>query len=364
MAESRVNVAQTELQRVSERASEVERKLLEHRAGVLGYSVAKMEKNTMSSEDLPGPRTPNRTSALSSVTTTSAASTARFDGAHLFAGHVDAQIPKAPPTAADIVSLEDKLRSATEALNAANQNIAVLKAGLEEAREQWGAEKATMEKGKLAEVGQLRELDNAKRYLEVEKAVIQENKLTELGALRDEFENAREDWKAERVVMEEKLAGLDALRDEFENAREDWEEERVVMEAKLAGLDALQDELEDARAGGEARAELDEAMDALRTVVQLHGIEAPPDPSLQILLSSVQSHLEKLSSALQEHSDMHAHLEDELQVYVEKNETLSKDLETVRQERDNAQLEIISLESRVKVIFHYCLCMRRAYLDI
>jgi len=225
-------------------------------------------------------------------------------------------------------------------------------------------EKAVIQENKLTELGALRdEFENAREDWKAERVVMEE-KLAGLDALRDEFENAREDWRAERVVMEEKLAGLDALRDEFENAREDWEEERVVMEAKLAGLDALQDELEDARAGGEARAELDEAMDALRTVVQLHGIEAPPDPSLQILLSSVQSHLEKLSSALQEHSDMHAHLEDELQVYVEKNETLSKDLETVRQERDNAQLEIISLESRVKVIFHYCLCMRRAYLDI
>lgn len=364
MAESRVNIAQTELRRVSERASEIERKLLEHRAGVLGYSVAKMEKNMMPNEDLSGPCMPNRTSALSSVTTTSAASTARFDGAHLFAGHADAQVPKTPPTVADIVSLEDKLRSATEALSAANQNIAVLKAELEEAKEQWGAEKAAMEEGKLAEVGPLRELENAKRHLEVENAVIQENKLIELGALRDELENARKDWEEERVVMEEKLAGFDALQDKLENARKDWEEERVVMEEKLAGLDTLQDELEDARAGGEARAELDEAMDALRTVVQLHGIEAPPDPSLQILLSLVQSHLEKLSSALQEHSDVHAHLEDELQVHVEKSEMLSKDLDAVRQERDNARLEIISLESRVKVIFHYCPCMRRTYLGI
>ncbi|OAX34186.1 hypothetical protein K503DRAFT_869083 [Rhizopogon vinicolor AM-OR11-026] len=348
-AERRVNVAQTELWRVSERASEVERRLLEHRAGVLGYSVTKMEKKTMPSEDTSGPNTPNRVSALSSVTTASASSK-RFDGAHLFAGHANAQIPKAPPTAADVVSLEDKLRTATEALSAANQNIAALNAELEEAREQWQAEKAMMEEDKLAELGALcDELHDARDGWVAKKAMMEENKLAELGALRDELEDAREHWEAERVAMEDnKLAELDALRDELEDAKEHWEAEKVAIKEKLAKLDALQDELEDARAGGETRAELDEAMEALRMVVQLHGIEAPPDSSLQDLLSSVRSHLEHLSAALQEHSDRHATLEDELQVHREKNKTLSKDLNAVRQESDNARLEILSLESRIQ----------------
>ncbi|KAG1884395.1 hypothetical protein F4604DRAFT_1919574 [Suillus subluteus] len=56
----------------------------------------------------------------------------------------------------------------------------------------------------------------------------------------------------------------------------------------------------------------------------------------------------KISAALQGHSDRHARLGDELQVHREKNETLSKDLDDVCLERDNAQLEVQSLESRVK----------------
>jgi hypothetical protein len=363
-AESKVNAAQTELWRVSGRASEVERKLLEHRAGVLGYSVTKMEKKTMPSEDVSGSNTPHWISALSS-TTTLTPSNGRFDGAHLFAGHADAQVPKAPPTVADVVSLEEKLRIATQALSAANQHIAALKAELDEAREQWQAEKAAMQEDKLAELGLLHEeLNGARDDREAEKLVMEE-KLAELGALQDEFDGARDDWEAEKVVMEEKLAGFGALQDELDDAREGWEAEKVVMEEKLAGLDALQNELEGARIGGEVRAELDEAIEALRTVLQLHGIEAPPDSSLQALLSSVRSHLETLSATLHEHSDQHARLNDELQVHVEKNGTLSKDLDVIRQERDTARLEILSLESQVKVaVSHYCPCMTSIYICV
>lgn len=466
-AERRVNAAQTELWRVSERTSEVERKLLEHRAGVLGFSVAKMERKVTSSGDASGLNTPSRSSAFSSVaTTTSPPPKARFDGAHLFAGHADAQIPKAPLSLDDVVALEDKLRAATDALSVANQKqaemarelshlrlekqqvettmgmelqtaeetvaaleqelprfeelnvkcqelleeraqwekdktqlaarekeverlerrlevleeqsgeatqmeralshlqakcdaelrtkdevIAALKTEWEDAKEEWEAEKAVMEEDKLAELGALRdELDDAREEWEAEKAVMEKDKLEELGALRDELEDAREEWGAEKAVMEEdKLAKLGALRNELEDSREEWEAERTVMEEnRSTELGALHDELDDARASGEARAELDEAVEALRTVMQLHGIQISSDTSLHGLLASVASHLETLSAVLQGHSDRHARLADELRVHMEKNATLSKDLDAIRLERDNAQVEVQSLESRIK----------------
>lgn len=437
-AERRVNAAQTELWRVSERTSEVERKLLEHRAGVLGFSVSKMERKMTPSGDASGLNTPNRSSAFSSVaTTTSPPPKARFDGAHLFAGHADAQIPKAPPSLDDVVALEDKLRAATDALSVANQKQAEMArelshlrlekeqvettmgmelqtaeetvAALEQElprleelnvkcqelldeRAQWEKDKtqlaarekeverlerrlevleeqsgeATQMERALSDLqakcdAELRtkdeviatlktEWEDAKEEWEAEKAVMEEDKLAELGALRDEFEDAREEWGAEKAVMEEdKLTELGALRDELEDSREEWEAERTVMEEnKSTELGALQDELNDARASGEARAELDEAVEALRTVMQLHGIQISPDTSLQGLLASVASHLETLSAVLQGHSDRHARLADELRVHMEKNATLSKDLNVIRLERDNAQLEVQSLESRIK----------------
>ncbi|KAG0702418.1 Up-regulated during septation-domain-containing protein [Suillus ampliporus] len=407
-AERKVNAAQTELWRVSERASEVERKLLEHRAGVLGYSVTKMERKMTPSGDASGLNTPNRSSTFSSVTTTSTPSRARFDGAHLFAGHADAQIPKAPPSVADVVALEDKLRAATEALGVANQKQAEMARELSHLRlekqqvettmgmelqtaeetvaaleqelprleelntkcQELLEERAQWEEDKAQLVAREKEVERLERRLEVleeksgEAAEMErvlsdvqaqcdaelQKKDEEITALKTEWEEAREEWEAEKAVMDEdKLAELGALQDELEEAREEWEAERAVLEEdKLTGLSALQDELDDARAGGEARAELDEAIETLRMAVQLHGIQASPDSSLQDLLSSVSSHLETLSAALQEHSDMHTHLGDELRVHMEKTESLSKDLDVVRQERDNAQLEVLSLESRIK----------------
>ncbi|KAG1719151.1 Up-regulated during septation-domain-containing protein [Suillus lakei] len=407
-AERKVNAAQTELWRVSERASEVERKLLEHRAGVLGFSVAKMERKMTPSGDASGLNTPNRSSAFSSVTATSPPPKARFDGAHLFAGHADAQIPKAPPSVDDVVALEDKLRAATEALSVANQKQAEMARELSHLRlekeqiettmgmelqtaeetvaaleqefprleelnikcQELLEERAQWEEDKTRLAAREKEVERLERRLEVleEKsgeATAMERVLSdvqakcdaelqtkdaEIVALKTEWKDAREEWEAEKAVMEEdKLAELGALRDELDDAREEWEAERTAMEEdKLTELGALQDELDDARAGGEARAELDKAIEALRTVMQLHGIQTSPVTSLQGLLASVASHLETLSAVLQEHSERHARHGDELRVRTEKNKTLSKDLDAVRQERDNAQLEVQSLESRVK----------------
>ncbi|KAG1873560.1 Up-regulated during septation-domain-containing protein [Suillus subalutaceus] len=407
-AERKVNAAQTELWRVSERTSEVERKLLEHRAGVLGFSVSKMERKMTPSADASGLNTPNKSSAFYSVTTASPSPKARFDGAHLFAGHADAQIPKAPPSVDDIVTLENKLRAATGALSIANQKQAEMARELSHLRlekeqiettmgmelqtaeetvaaleqefprleelnvkcQELLEERAQWEKDKILLAAREKEVERLERRLEVleeqsgeatemERALSDvqtkcdaelQTKDEEIAALKKEWEDAKEDWEAEKAMMEEdKLAELGALQDELEDAREEWEAERTVMEEnKSTELGALQDELDDARVGSEARAELDEAIEALRTVMQLHGIQIFPDTSLQGLLASVASHLETLSAALQGHSDRHARLGDELQVHMAKNDTLSKDLDAVRLDRDNAQLEIQSLESRVK----------------
>lgn len=407
-AERRVNAAQTELWRVSERASEVERKLLEHRAGVLGFSVSKMERKMTPSGDASGLNTPNRSSTFSSVTTTSPLPKARFDGAHLFAGHADAQIPKAPPSVDDVVALEGKLRAATEALSIANQKQAEMARELSHLRlekeqiettmgmelqtaeetvaaleqefprleelnvkcQELLEERAQWEKDKTLLSAREKEVERLERRLEVleeqsGEATEMERTLSdvqaqcdaelqtkdeEIAALKKEWEDAQEEWEAEKAVMEEdKLAELGALRDELEDAREEWDAERTVMEENTSTeLGALQDELDHARVGGEARAELDEAIEALQTVMQLHGIQISPDTSLQGLLASVASHLETLSAVLQGHSDRHARLGDELRAHMEKNETLSKDLDAVRSERNNAQVEVQSLESRVK----------------
>ncbi|KAG2115724.1 uncharacterized protein F5147DRAFT_833908 [Suillus discolor] len=338
-----------------------------------------MERKMTPSGDASGLNTPNRSSAFSPVTTTSPPLKARFDGAHLFAGHADAQIPKAPPSVNDVVALEDELRAATEALSIANQKQAEMaresshlclekeqietKMGmqLQTAEETVAAleqefshleelnakcqelleERAQWEKDRTQLTAREKEVERLERRLkvleeqsgeatEMERALSDmqakcdaelQKKDEEVAALKTEREDAKEEWEAEKAVMEEdKLAELGALQDELEDAREEWEAERTVLEDnKFTERGALQDELDNARAGGEARAELDEATEALRTVMPLHGIQISPDTSLQGLLASVASHLETLAAALQGHSDKHARLGDELRVHMERN---------------------------------------------
>lgn len=365
MAVRKAAKAQKELWRVSERTSEVYRKLLEHRAGVLGYSVHKMEKevlpslNGVSEPDASRAITPNRNSTISSVT--SAPSTpSKFDGAHLFSGHTGAQIPKAPISAFDIATLEANLRTATESLNAANKKNAHLARELSHLR---------LEKEQMETMMSM-ELQNAE---EMVAALEQElPRFEEIQARCDEMTKERAQWEedsqklaarereVERLerrleVLEEKSGeatemermltsiqekadvdmqrkgeAFSALQVEYEEARVNWQAEKAVME----------DELDRLRGGGEAQVELDGAFETLHALMQLHDVDhTSRDASLQGLLGSVGAHLESLSAILKEHCDSRDQLESHLQA----------ELEASRRERDDAKREAISLGVRVKV---------------
>lgn len=365
MAVRKAAKAQKELWRVSERTSEVYRKLLEHRAGVLGYSVHKMEKevlpslNGVSEPDASRAITPNRNSTISSVT--SAPSTpSKFDGAHLFSGHTGAQIPKAPFSASDIATLEANLRTATESLNAANKKNAHLARELSHLR---------LEKEQMETMMSM-ELQNAE---EMVAALEQElPRFEEIQARCDEMTKERAQWEedsqklaareraVERLerrleVLEEKSGeatemermltsiqekadvdmqrqgeAFSALQVEYEEARVNWQAEKAVME----------DELDRLRGGGEAQVELDGAFETLHALMQLHDVDhTSRDASLQGLLGSVGAHLESLSAILKEHCDSRDQLESHLQA----------ELEASRRERDDAKREAISLGVRVKV---------------
>ncbi|KAL1737695.1 Up-regulated during septation-domain-containing protein, partial [Schizophyllum fasciatum] len=199
-ANRRVETAQKELWRVSERANEVHRRLLEHRAGVLSLSVRSLEKkvapppppNDAAGHDS-GYDTPmSPISASTSSARTHAA--ARFDGAHLFAGHADAVVPKRkpPPAGADeIEALEQKLKAATEALAAASK--------------------------KQAEMA--RELS----IMRLEKETVE----FELQGAGDTIANLEE----ELPKVEDEIQGL--MRE-----REGWDEERAQWQAKLQDANA------------------------------------------------------------------------------------------------------------------------------
>ena len=128
-ANARVESAQKEYWKVSNRANEVHKKLMEHRAGVLSFSVRSMEKKLSPQlADDSGYDSSNRSTLASSSSTGALSSKSRFDGAHLFTGHANTIVPKrklsAEAAAAEIASLEEKLKAVKDSLTAAGKKQA------------------------------------------------------------------------------------------------------------------------------------------------------------------------------------------------------------------------------------------------
>lgn len=383
-ANRRVDAAQRELWRVSERAYDVHRKLLEHRAGVLSLSVRSMEKkmSNNASEDS-GYDSSNRSTLMSptsSMTGVSGSSKVRFDGAHLFAGHADAVIPRkklsAEAAAAEIMALEEKLRAAAESLTAAGKKQAemtrelsmmrlekqevetMMGMDLQSAEEKIGALERELPRleGLDAEVQQLLQ---EKEEWEAERARLEE-RAREADALRSERE-VRSGGEAERALaeereksrrmLEEKDAEIQRLQKKWEADRDAWDRERAEAEdEKMDDLARLQDEMdavreEDAAALGKAHRELDEGLHALQALVKQYGIIGfSREPSLEGLVSSVNSHLETVHAKMDAHARAETEwetvkrkLENDVRSGLDKREALYKELDDARKERDQAK---------------------------
>jgi len=397
-AECRVATAQKEYWRISERTNEVHRKLLEHCAGVLGYSVQKMEKRINPLTNAPSEftascvTTPNRTSTTSSVPSRATSSKARFEGAHLFAGHVDAQVPRLPPSASDVATLEAKLRAATGSLNAANKQQAEMARELQRLRlekeqlestmnvemQRAGETVAALEK----ELPRFEELQAKYNELSKEKSVWEEDrvKLTtreqEVERLERRLEvleeKSGETTEMQRMLtdaqrkadseMEQKEEEISALERRIVEAREQWEAEKASMEQdRLAEVGALQEELEILQTSTAARADLDEAVDALHELMRQYEVQhSPDDRSLQGSFTSLDAHLASLSEALDDHREAQGEwevererLESELRAQDEERETAFADRARLRRERDEAKRELAEMDSRVKVGFFF-----------
>ncbi|KAL4081413.1 Up-regulated during septation-domain-containing protein [Scleroderma yunnanense] len=394
-AERKVAVVQKEYWRISERTSEVHRKLLEHCTGILGYSVQKIEKrinpltNVSSEFSVSGVTTPNRASTVSSVPSHAASSKARFEGAHLFAGHADAQVPRLPPSTSGVAALEAKLRAATESLNAANKQQAEMARELQQLqleREQLQSTTdaemqranetvAALEKelprfeelqAKYNELDKERskwEEDQAKltaREREVERLERRLEVLEEKSGETSEMEKMLTDIQRKAdSEMQQKEEDISALGRQIMEAREQWEAEKESMEEnRLAEVGVLQEELETLRISMAARAELDEAVDALHELMRQHDIQhSADDRSLQTSLASLNIHLEKLSEVQDNHRMAQGEweverkrLESELRAQYEARETACADRERLRRERDEAKREITEMDSRIRAL--------------
>ena len=137
-ANAKAEAAQRELLKATERAAAIDRRLLEHRAAVLAHTVRVVEEQSRRGQSTEGgDSSDNGTSGttisgeLSPVSTAptslSVSSRTKFEGPHLFAGHSDAVVPPLPralPTWKELDTLQEQLRCATEAAEAAKVQAA------------------------------------------------------------------------------------------------------------------------------------------------------------------------------------------------------------------------------------------------
>lgn len=310
-ANRRVESAQHELWRVSERSNEVLKKLLEHRAGVLGFSVRNLENKMVSPPQTNGVNgsgysTPSRSTQMSptpsSVTSASTSSKARFDGAHLFAGHADAVTPKiskGPLSTSDVAALEERLKTTKQAMNAATKQQAEMARELSHLR---------LEKEQI-ETTMGMELQSAEEtIMSLEKEL---PRLEGLNAELEELKREKKAWERERETLEGRLEVLEEksadatqmkhlLADAREQSRNELSQGRAQWEADKVRWDADRAHWEEDKAESlKVREELDGGVSALRMVAATHGIPVMSGRvSLSGIVESVGLHLAEVANQL------------------------------------------------------------------
>ncbi|KAA1473403.1 hypothetical protein DENSPDRAFT_930964 [Dentipellis sp. KUC8613] len=357
-ANKKVETAQRELWRVLERANDVYRRLLEHRAAVLGFSVRELERKTAANngngagaETTSGYSTPSRSTQLSpvsSVTSASISSKARFDGAHLFAGHEGAIVPRRPrqpPTMAEVLALEERLRLLSEEMEAREGEVALLK------EEKGELEERVRGGGEMA--GRVRELeDDLMNYHQERDAWEDERRILEERGRQVEVLERRlevlEEKSGEAVDLQDRLmraeatgrADTDRLREEFAAERARWDDERQAWEREKMLWQQQKDDWIHEKDSIEEKCkdEIDNAREGLRALVQQHDVPLySRDTTLAVLVDALGKHLESGGGS----TKVRQEIEEQLALEMEKRQVVTSQL-------DDARAKVASLEKQLK----------------
>ena len=231
--------------------------------------------------------TPNRSTQMSptpsSITSVSVSThSKRFDGAHLFAGHADALVPKMPKgplSTAEAAVLGAKLKTAHEVMQATQKRHTELTRELGMVR----LEKEQMETTLGME---LRDAEEAIHRLESELPRLEELE-RELEGLRKE----KSKWGRERETLEGRLEVL-----------EEQSGDKRLMEQLLARKDSefreLREQME--QQNKRAQSELEESVNGLRMLAATHGIPViSGGTTLSGLTESLTLHFNEVASQLQ-----------------------------------------------------------------
>jgi hypothetical protein len=353
-AERKVDTAQTELWRVQERAANIGRRLLEHRAGVLGIALAEAE----SSQGGGRTATPDADWTLIPPSSTNGFMH-KFDGAHFFAGHEGSVVPVKSPRGAAFRSgsaSREELEELEAKLAAAEARAQERESELEDARiataaeikdvraatakeladarnaaaSELSRERAALqrERGRVAQLEDRVEslekelesslrgrddtgrLENRIRTLERELSDTQGRARTEAEAVAVTWEAEKASWTSERTRFQQEQAQLEELSETLEREREQWEQEREDLVAQ-------------------AKDQIAEVANGLRGLVQQYDIPLfSRDFGLATLVDALGRYLEKHNAKA---------FEQLLASEVEKRNAVARELKATKLETEGLQ---------------------------
>jgi hypothetical protein len=349
-ANRKVELAQKELWRVSERANAINQQLLEHRAGVLSFAVRNMEKQQSSSASTLYPSIPSGTETSFSSLGSCVSSPAHAKFEHFVAGHADSVVPrapKAPMSPVDIAELEEQLQAATQKLYSANKKQAEMLRDLSLLK---------LEKEQV-ETSMEMELQTAEETIDdLEREI---SKLGDVDAELRAFHDEKHSWENERVELEARRKEVETLEGRLEVLEErsgevtemkrllDQKDREIAQLRHQQEADRIRWEEERLSAQKDASAQLDETYTALQTLIQNHGIMPPSrntGPPLPGLVECISGHLERIAEA-------RSNLEEDLNGGLEIQKGLGQALEEARAEQEESRAQIHFLESQARVGF-------------
>ncbi|GJJ07280.1 hypothetical protein Clacol_001480 [Clathrus columnatus] len=231
----KVDAVNADLVRTLEESFRVDRKLLQHQAGVLSQSVRSLERK-LSPESPKHMSHPSLTDTSISVanihsrtssSTTSVSTRAKFEGAHLFAGHARSILltssPK-PNSSSDksrIATLERNLEATNEAKTSAETKLASLEDEFQELLQQ---------KAKLEKSYEIQLQDARNMIQDLEGQIV---KLTDASNVQQQWEHDKLEWDNERQQWKSQLSQWHLDRKTWTQTEQQWDTQRQELEHSI-----------------------------------------------------------------------------------------------------------------------------------
>ena len=297
---------------MQERATNISRRLLEHRAGVLGAALAETERAQAQERAVA-----NDANGLPSPLASPAH---RFDGAHLFAGHEDAVVPgtysrSAAPQGAG--ASQKELEELEARLAAAEEHAREQEAELESAQMAAAAELEDVRAAAAAELADVRAASASELAQAQMRAGELEGRVAELERELESSIRGGEDaadLEARVRTLERELSGAERkaarAQMEAEEAAASWDVEKASWASeralfgqekeRWAGLSGTLDserelwELEREELTAQAKDQIADAANGLRGLIQLYDIPLfSRESGLGALVDALGRYLEK-----------------------------------------------------------------------